>query len=269
MPPFDNQIPWVIFHLLHQPFALSSSHVREMVEMPGTTGVPNAPPHIRGVINLRGKVMPVIDLRMKLGMQSQIDEIDGLVSLLKQREQDHKNWIAELELSVKEKRPFNLATDPHKCAFGQWYDTFKTDNKMLARCLIKFDTPHKTIHAIASRVKKHEQNKAFDDAFALINRTRDNELAQMVDLFAEARKLLKEGNREIAIILEYQTTLSAIAVDSIETIEKISPARINDMPSTLCTARNDFISGIGRRETDNGIVQLIRSEKIIEKKRLK
>ncbi len=263
MSDFDSQMPWVIFYLLDQPYAVLASHVREMVEMPKTVSVPKSPPHIRGVINLRGKVIPVIDLRMKMGIQSQVKETDELVSLLEQREIDHRNWITELESSVKEKRAFKLATDPHQCAFGKWYDHFETDNKLLANCLRKFDTPHKKIHGIAMDVKNHEQNGEFEEAFNLINKTRDNELAMMIELFAEARTLLKEGNREIAVILEYENTINAIAVDSVETIEKLSRAHIDDMPETLSTEMNKYISGIGKRDKDNEMVQLLKAEYLV------
>ena len=132
---FSTDMPWVILRLQDQPFAVSSINVREMVVMPQITSLPQVPPYIRGVINLRGKVLPVFDLRLGLGMSSLMDEVKDLINHLNQREEDHKNWLAELESSAKERREFNLATDPHKCAFGKWYDNFITDNRILANCL--------------------------------------------------------------------------------------------------------------------------------------
>ena len=43
-------------------------HVREIIRLCQITPVPNMPPHVRGVINLRGTVIPVLDLRAKLSM---------------------------------------------------------------------------------------------------------------------------------------------------------------------------------------------------------
>ena len=80
------------------------------------------PPEIRGVINLRGKVMQLIDLRVKLGLPSAKAEFDELIQLLHDREQDHHNWLTELEACVRERRPFKMAKDPHACKFGLWYD---------------------------------------------------------------------------------------------------------------------------------------------------
>jgi purine-binding chemotaxis protein CheW len=44
--------------------------VREIIKILDITAVPEAPQHVKGVINLRGKVIPVVDLRLKIGFPS-------------------------------------------------------------------------------------------------------------------------------------------------------------------------------------------------------
>jgi purine-binding chemotaxis protein CheW len=235
-----------------------------MVVIPKIVSVPQMPDYIRGVVNLRGKVMPVIDLRSRLGMTSLLDEIEDLIDLLNQREQDHKNWLAELESSVRERREFKLATDPHKCAFGRWYDNFTTNNRILAICLKKFDEPHKRIHAIAIEVKKLEETGDFDSAYSIIEHTRQGDLAEMVKLFSEARDLLRESHREIAMVLEWGEKTMAVAVDSIETVEKLSKSNIEEMPVTICTLDNECVVGIGKRDKDDELVQILDISRFID-----
>jgi purine-binding chemotaxis protein CheW len=263
MGTFSTDMPWVIFHLLDEQFAVSANHVREMVAMPKVVPVPQTPDYIRGVINLRDQVIPVMDLRLRMGMTSLVDETEDLIQLLDQREQDHKNWIAELESSVREQREFKLATDPHKCAFGKWYDNFKTENRILAGCLRKFDAPHQKIHAIAVNVKGMEEKEDFDSAYEIINRTKEGELAEMIRLFSEARSLLRESNREIALVLEWKEKTMAIGVDSVEAVEKFSESNIEDMPEVTSILDNECIAGVGKRGQDNDLVQLLDVGKII------
>ena len=263
MGEFSTGMPWVIFYLLDEQFAVSTNHVREMVAMPKVVPVPQTPDYIRGVINLRGQVIPVIDLRLRMGMISLVDEAEDLIELLNQREQDHKNWMAELESSLRERREFKLATDPHKCAFGKWYDNFRTDNRILASCLTKFDTPHQKIHAIAIKVKGMQEKDDFDSANELINRTREGELAEMIRLFSEVRSLLRESNREIALVLEWKEKTMAVGVDSVETVEKLSEANIEEMPQAVSMLDNASIAGIGKRGKDNELVQLLDIGKLI------
>jgi len=256
-------MPWVVFYLQDEQFAVSVNHVKEMVAMPKVISVPQTPDYIRGVIDLRGQVIAVLDLRSKLGMKSLADETEDLIHLLAQREQDHKNWIAELASSVQEHREFELATDPHKCAFGKWYDHFRTDNRILARCLKKFDEPHQKIHAIADKVKAMEKNEDFEAALELIKATKENELAEMIHLFSMARTLLGESNREIALVLEWEDKTLAVGVDSIETVEKLSASGTEDLPAVAATRDNACITGIGKKGEKDALVQLIDVGKMI------
>ena len=56
------------FHLEKEIFALDISKVREVIEFSTVTKVPQTPEFMRGVINLRGGVVPVIDLKRKFGL---------------------------------------------------------------------------------------------------------------------------------------------------------------------------------------------------------
>jgi len=59
---------YLTFKLDHEIFALDITKVREVLDFTAITKVPRTPPFMRGVINLRGSVVPVVDLRLKFGM---------------------------------------------------------------------------------------------------------------------------------------------------------------------------------------------------------
>lgn len=59
----------VLFDLASEHYAIDSMNVREIIRMQAITRIPGAPPFVEGVINLRGKVTPVMDLRRRLGME--------------------------------------------------------------------------------------------------------------------------------------------------------------------------------------------------------
>ncbi len=64
----DSNIQIVGFRIGRETFGLPISIVREIVRVPEITAVPNTPDHIEGVINLRGKIIPVIDLRRRFNV---------------------------------------------------------------------------------------------------------------------------------------------------------------------------------------------------------
>ncbi len=59
---------YLTFHLANEEFGIRVLKVREIMGLQEITAVPQTPCHIKGVINLRGKVVPVIDLRLKFGL---------------------------------------------------------------------------------------------------------------------------------------------------------------------------------------------------------
>jgi purine-binding chemotaxis protein CheW len=60
---------YLAFHLGREEFAIQVLKVREIMGIQDITAVPQTPPYVKGVINLRGKVIPVVDLRLKFGLQ--------------------------------------------------------------------------------------------------------------------------------------------------------------------------------------------------------
>ncbi|SNB46531.1 chemotaxis protein CheW [Geobacter sp. DSM 9736] len=59
---------YLTFKLDEEVFALEIGKVREVMDFTSVTKVPQTPEYMRGVINLRGSVVPVVDLRLKFGM---------------------------------------------------------------------------------------------------------------------------------------------------------------------------------------------------------
>jgi purine-binding chemotaxis protein CheW len=59
---------YLSFQLGREEYAIQVLRVREIVKIQHITEVPETPAEVRGVINLRGKVIPVIDLRLKFGL---------------------------------------------------------------------------------------------------------------------------------------------------------------------------------------------------------
>jgi len=84
----DSILQLVTFKLENDEFGVDILKVQEINRMMSITKIPNAPAFTEGVINLRGKIIPIIDLRKKLGFESKVYdkstriivvELDGIV----------------------------------------------------------------------------------------------------------------------------------------------------------------------------------------------
>ncbi len=62
---------YLIFHLIQESYGVEVGRTREIIRLTEITPIPQLPPFVRGVINLRGKIVPIVDLRAKFGLPSE------------------------------------------------------------------------------------------------------------------------------------------------------------------------------------------------------
>jgi purine-binding chemotaxis protein CheW len=70
------------FNLGDELFAINVSQVREVLEVLQITKVPTAPAYMRGVVNVRGQAIPVVDLRLRFGLPSIADTVHTRVIVM-------------------------------------------------------------------------------------------------------------------------------------------------------------------------------------------
>ena len=63
-------------------FAIEAAHVHEILDLVAITEVPNSQPFVGGLINVRGKVVPLADLRLKFGMEQKPPTIDTRIVVI-------------------------------------------------------------------------------------------------------------------------------------------------------------------------------------------
>lgn len=63
-----EEVQLVTFYLADEEFGVNIHDLQEIIRMMSITRVPKAPPFVEGVINLRGQVIPIIDLRKRIGL---------------------------------------------------------------------------------------------------------------------------------------------------------------------------------------------------------
>jgi purine-binding chemotaxis protein CheW len=66
----DREGKYLTFALANEEYGLEILKVREIIGYIDVTAIPQTPHYVKGVINLRGQVIPVIDLRDKFGMET-------------------------------------------------------------------------------------------------------------------------------------------------------------------------------------------------------
>ncbi len=107
---------YLTFKLDQELFAVDIGKVREVLEFTSMTKVPRMPDFMRGVINLRGNVVPVVDMRLKLGLTMTEKTVDTCVVISEVAVDGERTVLGALVDSVQEVIDLdasNVAPPPH------------------------------------------------------------------------------------------------------------------------------------------------------------
>ena len=228
---------YLLFVIQGGKFAVGISHVKELLLMPETTKLPEAPYFSRGVINLRGSIIPCSDTRRRFGMEGLVEVREQEVREMRERERGHVEWLQELESCAMAGTRFTKERDPTRCAFGRWYDAYLQRDDLtydVLTFLKEFNEPHRRIHAVADQVDTLIAQGAKDKARQLIQQTRATHLKQMVSLFAEYYQRRASFDREVAIVLEYGGKTHAITADALESVDELK--RVEPAPQGFASS---------------------------------
>src|SRR5574342_727501 len=93
---------YLTFKLGDEVFALDITKVREVLDFTAITKVPRTPDFMRGVINLRGSVVPVVDLRLKFGMKATEKTVNTCIIITEVTVDSETTVLGALADSVQE-----------------------------------------------------------------------------------------------------------------------------------------------------------------------
>ncbi|MSM41646.1 MAG: chemotaxis protein CheW [Geobacter sp.] len=95
-------VQYLTFKLDDETFAVDVAKVREILDFSTVTKVPQTPDFMRGVINLRGSVVPVVDMRLKFGMSETEKTVDTCIIVLEITLDNETAVVGALADSVQE-----------------------------------------------------------------------------------------------------------------------------------------------------------------------
>lgn len=252
----DTQnIDYLVFTAKDHTLGLPYFDVIQIVDSPVCTSLPNMPAYFRGAIDLMGEALPLIDVRIKLSIQSRQEEVAEIVNTFVMRKQDHLSWIDNLKRAVELGEQISVERDPHKCAFGKWYDTYNANSLTISQYMAQFDMPHKGLHRLADQAEELIEKGQKEQAKLLIHAAENKELIKLIQLFDGFEEKMRESYHEYAIVVSYNDQKYAIAADSIKYFEKMDEI-VHNVP-LLGTMDRKMIRGIGRKKIGDVVEDVI------------
>lgn len=120
-----QDIQCLTFDLDEEIFAVEVHRVREVLDPTKITKIPRAPEFLLGVINVRGNVIPIVDLHKKLGMQQSDTDTDSRIVVLEAEMDGEITTLGALADSVREVTDLSAADiEPPPRIGSRWKSEF-------------------------------------------------------------------------------------------------------------------------------------------------
>lgn len=173
-----------------------------------------------------GEPLGYVSLWDVLSLPSLYAEYGEMQAMLPQRRQDHLDWMAALESSIRTGVSFAKARNPHECAFGKWFYGYQAQDRRLGLLLGQFEQPHAAIHALADRLLGMAEAGQGGEAMKAFEQARDTTLATLMKLFESAQQLVEELQRRVAVIVADGESTGAFGADGVRDIVTVPAERI-------------------------------------------
>lgn len=262
----QEEMPWVVLRLGPHRLALSAAWVREMAVLPEVTVLPGSMPHLRGMMDLRGEAMPLMDLRRRLGMPSLSHEARKLTQDLSRQEHSHRQWLKELEDAVSQGRPFTQELDPGQCSLGLWLKRRQARGEALAH-LSRLESPHRQAHQAAGEVAALLAKGRNEQAALALARAQTGPLARLLRAMEECRRDLRQPQREIALVVQTEDALLALAVDEVEAVEPLEPSGVRWSQADMGQLNQNLLAGAAQHPESGKIIFLLDLELLLDEGR--
>lgn len=267
-PTYNQEQPlWVVLRLGPHRLALSAAWVRKIAALPEVTVLPGAGPHLRGMVDIRGRVMPLMDLRRRLDLPSLSHEAHELIRELIEQERVHLQWLKEMESATLKGRPFALELDPGQCPFGRWLDRRLAEGGALAAHLSLLDSPHLQTHRAAKETADLLAKGQAEKAAQHLAKAQPGPLTGLARALERCRRDLLQPQREIALVMQNQGSPLALAVDEVEAVEPLEPSGVRWSQADLGRLNQRLLSGVARRREGGEVVFLLELDQLLEEGR--
>ena len=103
---------YLLFSIGEEVYGIAIGSVTEIIEMQKITDVPDMPGYVKGVINLRGRVVPVMDLRLRFGMEERVHD-DRTCIIIADIDSTSLGFIVDTVAEVQDILEKDIEPPPH------------------------------------------------------------------------------------------------------------------------------------------------------------
>jgi purine-binding chemotaxis protein CheW len=259
----DDLQQLVSFRVAKEEFAFPMERVREILRVQTPTQVPDVPDYVLGVLTVRGQLLPIIDLRRQLRLQSMADEYIGKCSLVRHA---CESWLTTLKTRAADaKHDWTIASSE---TFRAWVTEFSSSSQVLMDAITRLRALDEKMARSAKQGEQFEYAGNVSGASAC--------LQEMIAVTTELTSTLAEFEQQIAaniqddqrtVVVDAGGMLLGLVVDHVNEVLQVSRKSV-DPPPAITTGDGRDLSGIAKLDEGKRLLLLLDPSQILKQENL-
>jgi chemotaxis signal transduction protein len=259
----DDLQQLVSFRVAKEEFAFPMERVREILRVQTPTKVPDVPDYVLGVLTVRGQLLPIIDLRRQLHLQSMAEEYVGKCDLVRH---GFQSWLTTLQARTADAK--HDWTIPASEAFRAWVAEFSSSSQVLMDEVAKLRALDERL--VRSAKQGEQLEYAGDAAGASLC------VQEMIAATTEWASTMTDFEQQIAaniqddqrtVVVDAGGMLLGLVVDHVNEVLQVSRKSV-DPPPAITSGDGRDLSGIAKLDEGKRLLLLLDPSQILKQENL-
>lgn len=251
----DSELPWLIFTLSGNAYAVNSKYVSG-IEMKSEkiTPLPKAPEVYCGMVERRGAVYPILNMRKVFGFKSLDEELGEFRKLIEDKIAAEKAWFGKIISQLEEGGNAHIINQNNNKFFDKLAEYGSKLNAKIDKTKRAYNELSSVLNDIASATPEEKE--------MLLNRAKNEAFKQVIISLDGIAKAQENSFREIDVVLSDGEQMLGLLVDQVLAVDKIrSVSGSNKMRALL---QSEYFIGVAQNDRVDLEILIIDEEKILK-----
>ncbi len=250
----------VSFKIAKEEYAFDIDKVREILRVTDITTVPNASPYVRGLFTVRNQLLPVLDLRVLLGVENYLSErlkkVDDMTL-------ETEKWESVLKNAIESGTEFTGNKDIKKSSFEIWFKKFDTSSDIIQANTKKLQKLHIDLFEYINKFYE-KQDFASEQSQLFFKKSIAPLIENILKIFSDLKLSLKTHISEDQRILVVETGSTNIGylVDDVNEVIRIPKSVIDETPG-IASSKQKELQGVAKLDKGERLIMIINENTLV------
>lgn len=257
---------FVSFRVHSRRYGIPIESVAEMTQIHDFHPIAGTPSWILGMMQLRNSVVPILDLRIRLGLSRLEDELDAIECDLMRQQQEHVDWLRALEQACASGSGLDAENESLRCSLQSCLGALGEADDDRRATLERLREPDARLHTAVASCRSAQNRGDLEATRRALRRIRNEELRDLRESIDRVVREVRSRGRQMIIVLRGADESLGIAVDHIDSVTGVDVDQILPRPlhglETGDGAADVLVSSVVRRHDQSALVQILDVDRV-------